>query len=584
MNCMKRKIDVHNQYQGDLDKAQIGEIQIPAKYFTNIIMPYKIYPVVVYEDFITIPSIGTNRTHYSNNTPNRRRSSSRHIQGRGFSHNACQMNPAIFQKPFIKYRGFNYSDAPRSSVQESNDYIMNKKSMHAWNKYEGNTFTDVTVPMNPYKLSQKPKSFKDHLSKSSNSYKYSMDDTAVDYYRKMNLRISELVQDICIENAKPSLSKLQPLKRNVKVVVRVRRSKEINSIISVRGNEIVIRKPGDAKSVLASQRPNETSFKYDNVLDQDSTQRDTFSVTTRPILDSVFDGINSTVFAYGSTGCGKTYTMMGNTKVRGIVHLTMEQIFKTATKMKCRINISYFEIHNEKIYDLLNTSSKKLDLIKKRDEFFINNITTVAVDNIIEMFKLLGKGNNNRKSGQTAANFSSSRSHAILQISVLCNGRCGQLCFIDLAGSERLSVSGCTGKHLEETLFINRSLLALANLINSLSDTLRKGQIKYRESKLTALLKGFLIQGSNIVMIGLVNSGSKCYQESFHTLKYMQRVKETKLCKFKAKNKSSFKTTIDECHEAIKSIMKQANVRYRNHVVKELMNSQINSNSMLDVI
>jgi kinesin family member 18/19 len=203
------------------------------------------------------------------------------------------------------------------------------------------------------------------------------------------------------------------------------------------------------------------------------------------LVDSVLEGYNSSVFAYGATGAGKTHTMLGTEDKPGIMALTLEDLFTkiniygSSTGNEYDVSLSYLEIYNENIRDLLSGRNDFLDL--KEDPYkgvVVSGIVTVAAQSAKEVLSYLARGNRNRSSLATGANETSSRSHAILQVLVGLksdgNYRSSKLSMIDLAGSERAAETYNRGMRMIEGANINKSLLALGNCINSLVDPTKK--------------------------------------------------------------------------------------------------------------
>ncbi|XP_048408656.1 kinesin-like protein KIF19 isoform X2 [Stegostoma tigrinum] len=300
----------------------------------------------------------------------------------------------------------------------------------------------------------------------------------------------------------------------------------------------------DPDDILRANRSRERTFMFDVVFDHTSTQEDVYLATTKDLINSVISGYNATVFAYGPTGAGKTYTMLGMDCKPGIYVQTLNDLFKaidaTSENMDYNVSMSYLEIYNEMIRDLLNPSSGFLDLREdSKGGIQIAGITEFSTSNAMEIMQLLTKGNRQRTQEPTAANKTSSRSHAVLQVIVKQKSRLkniteeirvGRLFMIDLAGSERASQTQNTGKRMKEGAHINRSLLALGNCINALSEkgANRSQYVNYRDSKLTRLLKDSLGGNSRTVMIAHISPASASFEESRNTLMYADRAKNIK--------------------------------------------------------
>ncbi|XP_020858326.1 kinesin-like protein KIF19 [Phascolarctos cinereus] len=298
----------------------------------------------------------------------------------------------------------------------------------------------------------------------------------------------------------------------------------------------------DPDDILRAHRSREKSYLFDVAFDFTATQEMVYQATTKSLIEGVISGYNATVFAYGPTGCGKTYTMLGTDHEPGIYVRTLNDLFcaieETSNDMEYEVSMSYLEIYNEMIRDLLNPSLGYLELREdSKGVIQVAGITEVSTINAKEIMQLLMKGNKQRTQEPTAANQTSSRSHAILQVTVrqksrvknvMQEVRLGRLFMIDLAGSERASQTQNRGQRMKEGAHINRSLLALGNCINALSDKGNNKYINYRDSKLTRLLKDSLGGNSRTVMIAHISPASSAFEESRNTLTYAGRAKNIK--------------------------------------------------------
>ncbi|XP_043207087.1 kinesin-like protein KIF19 [Amphibalanus amphitrite] len=296
---------------------------------------------------------------------------------------------------------------------------------------------------------------------------------------------------------------------------------------------------GDKNDVLRQKRRHEKHFVYDLAFGEDSSQKQLYEKTTKPLIGDVLQGFNATVFAYGPTGAGKTYTMVGTVEQPGIMVRAMNDLFKYMAEKKdeleFKMSLSYLEIYNENIRDLLKPSSGTLELREdaKKGTIEVAGLSEVSTMNTKEVMKLLTKGNKERTMESTAANSTSSRSHALLMVTVRQQSRVrdihesvkvGRLYMIDLAGSERAKRTKNQGKRLQEGAHINRSLLALGNCINALAVKGAK-YVNYRDSKLTRLLKDALSGNCRTVMIAHISPAMAQREETFNTLVYADRAK-----------------------------------------------------------
>jgi len=293
-----------------------------------------------------------------------------------------------------------------------------------------------------------------------------------------------------------------------------------------------------------SHEENIKTFTFDSVFDEDCKQIDVYNQTARNIIDGVLNGFNGTVFAYGQTGSGKTFSMQGSKsspELRGIIPNAFDHIFShisRTTQKKWLVRVSYLEIYNEEIKDLLGKDTKKKLELKENPEtgVYVKDLSSYVVKNVEEIDNLMTKGNKNRAVGATLMNAESSRSHSIFTITVECcdtgiDGKdhfyAGKLHLVDLAGSERQSKTGATGERLKEATKINLSLSALGNCISALVDGKSK-HIPYRDSKLTRLLQDSLGGNSKTLMIATLSPASYNYDETLSTLRYANRAKNIK--------------------------------------------------------
>lgn len=282
-------------------------------------------------------------------------------------------------------------------------------------------------------------------------------------------------------------------------------------------------------------------FAFDRVFDENATQTEVYEATTKNLLDNVLDGYNATVFAYGATGCGKTHTITGTSQQPGIIFLTMQELFEKISERsedkQTEITLSYLEIYNETIRDLLVPGGSKQGLMLREDAnqaVSVAGLTSHRPKDVQEVMDMIVQGNEFRTVSPTAANATSSRSHAVLQINVAQKDRnaavnephtMATLSIIDLAGSERASATKNRGERLLEGANINKSLLSLGSCINALCDPRKKNHVPYRNSKLTRLLKFSLGGNCKTVMVVCVSPSSEHFDETQNTLRYANRAK-----------------------------------------------------------
>ncbi|CAD5216170.1 unnamed protein product [Bursaphelenchus okinawaensis] len=279
-------------------------------------------------------------------------------------------------------------------------------------------------------------------------------------------------------------------------------------------------------NILRQNRQHERTFNFDAVFGPGSEHEEVHDATTAPLVDFVTSGCNATVFAYGPTGSGKTYTMVGTAERPGLMTLLTRALYEKLGK-EDTVYISFLEIYNEVIKDLLNPGAGALDLLEdEKGNVLVPGLSRVKAPNTNKIMQILQEGNSRRTQEPTAANKSSSRSHALLQVTLYKKQvQHGKLFLIDLAGSERASQTQNQGQRLKEGAAINRSLLALGNVINALSTNNKGRYVNYRDSKLTRLLKDSLGGNSKTIMLAHVTPASLNYDETYNTLVYANRAR-----------------------------------------------------------
>ena len=285
-------------------------------------------------------------------------------------------------------------------------------------------------------------------------------------------------------------------------------------------------------------------FKYDFVFDENINQSQIYKYTSSNLIKQVIDGYNATIFAYGATGTGKTYTMLGYGANVGIMIRAIRDLFLLVNNNRDKnylIKISYIEIYNEIIKDLLNNNNDgKGSNIELRNDpqkgIFLQGVQLKNVSNENEAYNIILKGNKKRTEQITEFNENSSRSHAILEINLEIQEKTanlnsfkkfGKFMMLDLAGSEKASFI-FNSKGNKELGSINKSLLALNKCITLLTSQNRKF-IPWRESKLTRLLQESLSGNSRVVMIATVSQALTAFDETMFTLQYANRAKNLKV-------------------------------------------------------
>ncbi|XP_068717868.1 kinesin-like protein KIF18A isoform X2 [Montipora capricornis] len=342
---------------------------------------------------------------------------------------------------------------------------------------------------------------------------------------------------------------------NMKVVVRVRPpngvevSKKSSIAVRVMDERVLVFDPkedsmdyfqGDQRrrrSQFLTRRAKDLRFMFDRVFDSSASNINVFEETTKAIIDGVLGGYNCSVFAYGATGAGKTFTMLGDSTNPGVMFLTMMNLYSKINASKDEkssyVAVSYLEVYNETIRDLLMPGQPLAVREDPQRGVCVSGLTLNKPASAEELLGMLEYGNNNRTQHPTDANAQSSRSHAVFQVflrqrdrtaSLKANITMGKMSLIDLAGSERAIVTSNSGARFREGANINKSLLALGNCINALADKENKsGHIPYRDSKLTRLLEDSLGGNCRTVMIAAVSPSFLNYEDTYNTLKYADR-------------------------------------------------------------
>ncbi|KAK9271462.1 hypothetical protein L1049_027053 [Liquidambar formosana] len=333
-------------------------------------------------------------------------------------------------------------------------------------------------------------------------------------------------------------NQVQEAKGNIRVFCRCR---PLSKLEVTAGNATVVDFDAakDGELGILTGGSTKKIFKFDRIYTPKDDQVEVFADAS-PMVNSVLDGYNVCIFAYGQTGTGKTFTMEGVEKNRGVNYRTLEQLFKIAEERKetCTFNISVsvLEVYNEQIRDLLATSptSKKLEIRQASEGVHhVPGIVEAKVENVKEVWEVLQAGSNARAVGSNNVNEHSSRSHCMLCIMVraknMINGECtrSKLWLVDLAGSERLAKTEVQGERLKEAQNINRSLSALGDVISALA--MKSSHIPYRNSKLTHLLQDSLGGDSKTLMFVQISPSEQDLGETLSSLNFATRVRGVEL-------------------------------------------------------
>lgn len=303
-------------------------------------------------------------------------------------------------------------------------------------------------------------------------------------------------------------------------------------------------RPHAGRPTDAAPQSKETqgSFTFDRVFDMSCKQSDIFDFSIKSTVDDILNGYNGTVFAYGQTGAGKSYTMMGTSiddeEGRGVIPRIVEQIFtnilSSAANIEYTVRVSYMEIYMERIRDLLAPQNDNLPVHEEKNRgVYVKGLLEIYVSSVQEVFEVMRRGGNARAVAATNMNQESSRSHSIFVITITQknvetgSAKSGQLFLVDLAGSEKVGKTGASGQTLEEAKKINKSLSALGMVINALTDG-KSSHIPYRDSKLTRILQESLGGNSRTTLI--INCSPSSYNdaETLSTLRFGMRAKSIK--------------------------------------------------------
>ncbi|XP_073487221.1 kinesin-like protein KIF13A isoform X5 [Aquarana catesbeiana] len=346
----------------------------------------------------------------------------------------------------------------------------------------------------------------------------------------------------------------------VKVAVRVRpmnrRELDLNTkcIVEMEGNQTILQPP-PANSKQSENRKPPKVFAFDYCfwsMDETNTskyagQEEVFKCLGEGILDNAFQGYNACIFAYGQTGSGKSFSMMGTADQPGLIPRLCCALFLRATELEndsqtFKVEVSYMEIYNEKVRDLLDPKGSRHSLKVREHKVlgpYVDGLSQLAVTTFEDIESLMSEGNKSRTVAATNMNEESSRSHAVFNIIVTqtlydhqsgnSGERVSKVSLVDLAGSERVSKTGAAGERLKEGSNINKSLTTLGLVISSLADQAAgKGKNKfvpYRDSVLTWLLKDNLGGNSKTAMIATISPAADNYEETLSTLRYADRAK-----------------------------------------------------------
>ncbi|XP_066538893.1 kinesin-like protein KIF11 [Hoplias malabaricus] len=369
--------------------------------------------------------------------------------------------------------------------------------------------------------------------------------------------------------------------RNIQVVVRsrpfnaVERKSNSHSVVECDQNrkELTVRTGG------VNDKTSRKTYTFDMVFGPSAKQIEVYRSVVCPILDEVIMGYNCTVFAYGQTGTGKTFTMEGERTpneeftweedpLAGIIPRTLHQIFEklTSNGTEFSVKVSLLEIYNEELFDLLSPSPDVTERLQLFDDprnkrgVIVKGLEEITVHNKNEVYQILERGAAKRKTASTLMNAYSSRSHSVFSVTIhmkeiTLDGeelvKIGKLNLVDLAGSENIGRSGAVDKRAREAGNINQSLLTLGRVITALVE--RGPHVPYRESKLTRILQDSLGGRTKTSIIATVSPASINLEETLSTLDYANRAKNI-MNKPEVNQKLTKRTLIKEYTEEIERL------------------------------
>ncbi|XP_034249047.1 kinesin-like protein KIF13A isoform X2 [Thrips palmi] len=344
----------------------------------------------------------------------------------------------------------------------------------------------------------------------------------------------------------------------IKVAVRVRpfnrRELELGTecVVEMDSQQTILHHPNTLDKI---ERKQPKTFAFDSCFDSldpalpgFASQEEVFDSLGRDILENAFEGYNACIFAYGQTGSGKSYTMMGGRDSKGIIPRLCDALFDTIAKrqsaeLSYKVEVSYMEIYNEKVHDLLDPKANKQSLKVREHNVlgpYVDGLSQLAVTSFQDIDTLMAEGNKSRTVAATNMNSESSRSHAVFSVIVtqtltdtqsgVSGEKVSRVSLVDLAGSERAVKTGAVGDRLKEGSNINKSLTTLGLVISKLADQSASSKnrdkfVPYRDSVLTWLLKDNLGGNSKTVMVATISPSADNYEETLSTLRYADRAK-----------------------------------------------------------
>ena len=331
---------------------------------------------------------------------------------------------------------------------------------------------------------------------------------------------------------------------NVHIRIRPVLQREINNnsftqCLASKNNKIFISKINKPLIIREDLESNidVDCFTFDSIFDKTSTQENIYNTVGIPHIKSILEGYNSTIFAYGQTGSGKTYTIEGNEDNPGLLPRIIKNVFEILNNNDIyKITMSAIQIYFEQISDLIDDDNikKEIKIIKKENGFDCTNIEEIILNSPEESLKLFKKAQKKRIVASTIMNDISSRGHVVYMLKIYKKENdsdyflFSKFNLVDLAGSERITKSGTTGINLKESIFINKSLYTLQNVVDALTNPkcVQYGHPPFRESKLTMILSNSLGGNCITTLIGCISPSLTEVNESISTLRFASSCKK----------------------------------------------------------
>nr|KJB12176.1 hypothetical protein B456_002G004600 [Gossypium raimondii] len=339
-----------------------------------------------------------------------------------------------------------------------------------------------------------------------------------------------------------------------------------------RGDEIAWY--ADEDNIVRNEYNPATAYAFDKVFGPQATSQEVYEVAAKPVVKAAMEGVNGTVFAYGVTSSGKTHTMHGDQNAPGIIPLAIKEVFSIIQDTPGReflLRVSYLEIYNEVINDLLDPTGQNLRVREDAQGTYIEGVKEEVVLSPGHALSFIAAGEEHRHVGSNNFNLFSSRSHTIFTLMIESSARgdeydgviFSQLNLIDLAGSES-SKTDTTGIRRKEGSYINKSLLTLGTVIGKLSEG-KACHVPYRDSKLTRLLQSSLSGHGLVSLICTVTPASSNMEETHNTLKFASRAKRVEI--YASRNKIIDEKSLIKKYQREISVLKEELDRLRKGMV-----------------